>query len=266
MKKITIFVLMTLILANFVDFGHANADSDSEAYGFFVDSDRYGTHKDLEIAEEYTIHNTKYGDYIIGYSRLVVLVYEDQTDSDWASVVIQSTAYPKDVYMKGGLFGRLKFTDMTTLSQNIHSDVDSGFKNWGYSYYTDASLFEMEQPSPMLTISSTTYRASIEFSATPKIQGEVTFDIKELSLLYGHKPDTEIFDVTYKYSCNFLDCSYRDGMTYNKATFLVNMTKNASNAGIFVNDIYLATTFRCVTGYPLFVEWTTDLHVNTLYF
>src|SRR5690554_1236807 len=85
MKKITIFVLMTLIFANFVDFGHANADSDSEAYGFFVDSDRYGTHKDLEIAEEYTIHNTKYGDYIIGYSRLVVLVYEDQTDSDWAS-------------------------------------------------------------------------------------------------------------------------------------------------------------------------------------
>ncbi|MBU1141011.1 MAG: hypothetical protein KKG64_00655 [Firmicutes bacterium] len=123
----------------------------------------------------------------------------------------------------------------------------------------------MEQPSPMEAPSTTTYTASIEISDVPKVSGSVTFEVSELNFSYGHQAYSEIFDITFLYQCNGSDCSYRNGMTYNKGTFLVDLTNNMSTAGSFVNNSYVYTRFSSTTGIWKNVLFGTSYHTHIYY-
>jgi hypothetical protein len=142
----------------------------------------------------------------------------------------------------------------------MHSDITDGFVNYGYGYYITATGNQMEQPSPMETPTTTTYTASIEIGETPKVSGSVTFEISELNFNYGHQAYSEIFDITFLYQCNGIDCSYRNGMTYDKGTFLVDMTNNTSTAGSFVNNTYVYTRFSSSSA-----MWTNYLYSTSYY-
>jgi hypothetical protein len=266
MKKFVLFILFSLLVVCKFDFGYVNADSTSDGMGFQVDTTRYGTNMDTDSIESYTYYyNYKGVPYVIGYSRIKTAVYSDQTDPDWASVIIQTTTNPIDVWVSGW-FGIKSYFDSVTVTQRIYSDIDDGFKNYGYGAYTTATGFEMEQPSPMEEPSTTTYTAGIEISDVVKISGSVTFDISELYLTFNHRADLEKFDTTYNYQCSGNDCSYMNGLTYNKATFLVDMNYNVSTAGTFVNNSYVDTLFKSCEGiYYTAVIPTTTLHAYMYY-
>ncbi|MBU1141012.1 MAG: hypothetical protein KKG64_00660 [Firmicutes bacterium] len=137
MKKIVIFTMMTLLIVVAFDFGHVNADATSNGMGFTVDSVQYGTCKDTETVEGYTYVENMYGVlYAVGFSQIKTAVYEDQTDDDWASVIIRTTTNPIDVWIKGFL-GIKTFFDSYTYTQNMHSDITDGFVDYGYGYYIE---------------------------------------------------------------------------------------------------------------------------------
>jgi hypothetical protein len=252
MKKILIFaVLMLFAMVNF-DLGNVRADSIATGMGFDVNSTQYGDAKNYKYYSTYTYKVKNDVSYAIGWSKVKGAVYEDQTNSNWALVIIQSTSQPKDIKIPWGIFNIKRLYDGYTYNQNIYSDIDSSSIYFGYGAYITGSGFLMEQPSPRDEPDTFSYTASVEVSDQVKASGSVTFDDNELDLYFGHQADTQEFDVDYRYSCSgFLstDCSYRNAMTYNKAAYLVDMANgNNSNAGNFVNRIQLTTRFHSQSG------------------
>jgi len=244
MKKIIVlFVLILLAVIEF-DFVNVRADSTAIGLGFSVDSTQYGNAKDYRYSSS-NHYIVKDGvSYMYGWSRLKAAVYEDQTDSNWALVIMQTSVEPKDVKIPKGIFNILVLNDVTVRNQNLYSDIDNAFVNFGYGAYITSSGALMEQPSPRETPDTVTYTVSVEVSEVIKASGSVSFDNNELDLAFTHLFSTQVFEVDYIYSCNWGDCSYMNASTYNKGAYLVDMTNaNSSTAGTFVNKIYMTTTF-----------------------
>ncbi len=250
MKKVVIlFVLLILAIINF-DFVNVKADSIATGLGFSVDSVQYGNAKHYRFTEKYSYIVKNGKSYIYGWSKIKAAVYEDQTDNDWALVIMQTSVTPLDVKIPVGIFNILLNHDSSTGNQNLFSDIDNGMVNFGYGAYITSFGSYMEQPSPRATPDTITYTASIEISKEIKASGSVSFDANELNLYYSHLFSSQVFEVDYEYSCAFFDCSYSNDSTYNKGTYLVDMTyANPSTAGSFVNKIYLVTTFYLTNSY-----------------
>mgnify|MGYP001035983550 CR=1 FL=1 len=269
MKKIVIFaVLMLFAIVNF-DLGSVHADSIAIGMGFDVDSTQYGYAKDYKYFSLYTYMEKDDESYPIGWSKVKGAVYEDQTDPNWAVVIIQTTVQPIDTKIPWGIFNIMLLYDSGTYFQNVYSDIDNSGIGFGYGAYITSGGFLMEQPSPRDEPNTSIYTASVEVSSQVKASGSVTFEDNELDLSFNHRADTNEFDVDYNYSCSgFLgsDCSYMNATTYNKASYLVDMTNGAySNAGDFVNKIQLTTSF-----YPLDGPWPgkfeyTEMSITLFY-
>lgn len=72
---------------------------------------------DTDTVESYTYYcNYKGVPYIIGYSRIKTAVYSDQTNPNLASVIIQTTTNPIDVWVSDWL-GIKSYFDSVTISQ-----------------------------------------------------------------------------------------------------------------------------------------------------
>jgi hypothetical protein len=249
MKKILIFAMLTLFATVNVDLGSVHADSTAVGMGFDVSSTQYGDAKDYKYYSTYTYKVKNDVNYAIGWSKVKGAVYEDQTNSNWALAIIQVTSQPKDIKIPWGIFNIKRLYDGYTYNQNIYSDIEGSFKNFGYGAYITGTGFLMEQPTPRDEPDTFSYTASVEVSDQIKASGSVTFDDNELDLYFGHQADTQEFEVDYRYSCSGFDCSYRNAMTYNKAAFLVDMSNsNNSTAGNFVNTIKLTTRFHSQSG------------------
>lgn len=244
MKKIIVFLILVILAFIDFDFLNVHADSTATGMGVSVDSVQYGNAKDYRYSSSYHYILKDGISYIYGWPKLKAAVYEDQTDDNWALVIMQTSVEPKDVKIPKGIFNILVQNDVTVRNQNLYSDIDNSFVNFGYgAYITSAGSF-MEQPSPRDIPSTITYTAQIEVSETVKASGSVTFEDNELDLEFSHSFSSQVFEVDYVYSCNWGDCSYMNASTYNKGTYLVDLTNaNSSTAGIFVNKIYMTTTF-----------------------
>ena len=242
-KAIVLIVLVFLAIIDF-DFIDVRADSTATGMGFSVDSVQYGNAKDYRYSSSYLYIVKNDVSYIYGWSKVKAAVYEDQTDNDWALVIMQTSVEPKDVKIPKGIFNILVLNDVTVRNQNLYSDIDDAFVNFGYGAYITSAGSYMEQPSPRDIPSTVTYTAQIELSETIKASGSVTFDDNELDLEFSHSFSSQVFEVDYVYTCNWWDCSYMNASTYNKGTYLVDMTNaNSSTGGTFVNKIYMTTKF-----------------------
>lgn len=242
MKKIFLFLLV-YFLTVFSFSLNVSADTISSNYfGFSVDSQQYGNCVDYYFREFSTEATVVGVDVVIGFNVLRTAVYEDQYDDDWALVIIQTQAEPRDVTVKPALVS-FNF-DSGTREHNLHSDIDGSSISFGYGAYITAYNYEMEQPSPMATPTTTTYTASIEIGPEVKASGSVTFVDNELDFDYNHSTLDEIYDVSFLYSPAGSNNTYMNSLTYNKGAFLVDMSvSNSSNAGKFVNKTVLTATY-----------------------
>ncbi len=262
MKKFWIIILFLLLgAANFEII--VSADSTATAMGFTVDTNQYGTVKNYKYTSAYSYVVKNGINYAIGFSKIKGAVYEDCTNDDWALVILQSTAEPKDPRIPEGLF-KIKYQyDGVTRSQSMYSDIDNSSIAWGYSAFITSANYVMEQPSPRAEPNTVVYTASIEIGNETKVSGSVSFDDNELDLDFSHSASENVFDVDFLYSSNLLDNSYMNDLTYNKGTFLVDMTtKNNSTAGVFVNTVQLTSTFYAFgwTGYTISTPISVTLY------
>jgi hypothetical protein len=223
MKKVILSFIIILVLIINIDVGEVSADSKSDAMGFDVDSTQYGTYRSYRVSSKYAYHNG----VIIGYGELETAVYEDQLDSDYAIIIYHMTTEPIDARIDW-LRDYNSYTDYA----KINSDVDSGGVSFGYGYYASAADFEMKQPSPSPVANVSTYSVGIEIGKEPKVSATVPIEDSELEIDTNHSSSSEIFEVVYEYSCTNLgfDCSYRNDETYNKATFIIDMSGATMNS------------------------------------
>ena len=267
MKKILILVLLFSISFAYIGL-KVYADSTAIGLGFSVDSTQYGSAKDYKFSASYSYIVKNGKSYTIGYSKIKSAAYQDVTDVNWALVILQSTADPKDVKIPSGIINILFTYDGVTHSQEIYSDIDNCSVTFGYGAYITSANFLMEQPSPRDEPSTTLYTASIEVSEETKVSGSITFEDSEFDLDFNHSASSSIFSVDYLYSASLFDTSYMNTMTYNKGTFLIDMsTPNSTNAGIFVNIAKLTTQFNATSIFSggSLILLTTPLSVTVYY-
>lgn len=247
MKKAVIVFSLELVL--FLCVGVVNADSTATGMGFSVDEQLYGIKKCYRVSDTFSYVVKNGVSYAIGYSKMKSAVYQDQTDDDWALVIMQSTAEPLDVKIPTGVFNIMCKYDSVTMIQDIYSDIDNSSISFGYGAYITSANFLMEQPSPRDEPDTAFYTASIEVGEEVKASGSVVFEDNELDLEFVHSSANNIFHARFLYGPVFLDASYMNGLTYNKGAFLVDLsTPNSSNAGVFVNTATLTTTFYSTFG------------------
>jgi hypothetical protein len=183
--------------------------------GFSVDSNQYGNAIDYKFDASYSYVVRNDVNYAIGYSKIKSAVYQDITDDNWALVILQSTAEPKDPTIPQGIFNIPTSYDGTTYYQNTYSDIDNSSIAWGYSAYITSANYFMEQPSPRDEPDSNYYTASTELGDETKVSGSITFVDDELNLYFDHSASDNIFDVDFVYSSSGLDSSYINVDEYN---------------------------------------------------
>jgi len=244
MKKIMLSI-STLLMFLLVFSTNVLADSTANGMGFSVDTSQYGICEDYEYSFNYTYTTIDGNTYAIGYSKIKIALYQDQTDDDWALVIYQSTADPKEFQVPLGIFNIYYTVSTYTNTQRIYSDIDDSSIGWGYGAYIIGTNYLMEQPSPRDAPDTNIYTASIEVGNEVKASGSITFEDKELDFDYDHSASDNVFDVYYNYNrVGLFDASYMQALTYNIGTFLVDMsTPNSSTAGVYVNTVSLTTTF-----------------------
>ncbi|MBN2619365.1 MAG: hypothetical protein JXR64_13735 [Spirochaetales bacterium] len=266
LKKSVIFVLLFLFsIVNVRQTVHA--DSTSIAMGFDVDSTQYGSVKDYRYTSAYSYHSVNGVQYAVGYQKLKSACYEDQSDSDWVLVIIQSTCEPKDTKIPSGIFNIKTTWNSQADYQIIYSDIDNSSIGFGYGAYITSTNFLMEQPSPRDEPNTTVYTASIDVGKEVKASGQVTFEDNELDLYYYHSASDNIFNTKYKYSPSSFgfDTSYMNGLSYNIGAYLVDMSVgNSSNAGDFVNTVKLTTQFFISHGQSIYI-FNKNIYVTTYY-
>ncbi len=252
MKKVLLFMLLSLITMINVDAvnGVNASDSRAIAMGYDIDDQQYGTVMAYDAVDSFAYWDGK----SIGYAEIEQAVYEDQTDSDYNLVIYYVTvkSYDRDIGFLDRYYGA---TDYVT----IESDVDDAFVNYGYGYYASANGYEMKQPSPQPIAKVEEYTIGIDIGQETKVSGSVPIEIKELEVETYHDSAYEIFNVGYDYSCNLFDCSYMNKETYQKATFLVDKTDVTPNSyrASFINNTTMTVTFRDngIWGYrPVVIE------------
>jgi hypothetical protein len=223
------------------------ADPEALSMNFDVDVDQYGDHEAYYDVDTFVFTTTSLGDtYSVGYQRLRTAVFEDNYDSDYAVVIVQSTAQPIDNYIRLKVlwFYIEPFFEGATDNQVIYSDIDNSSKYFYSGVGVYSSGFIMEQPTPRDEPDTNYYTVGIEISKDMKIDGSITFEDGELDLFYDHDASQQYFEVEYRYSCTFNDCSYSENLTFNSAAFMVNMTNGYSGQYFdFVNKTYLSSTF-----------------------
>jgi len=246
-KKGIIIALLNLIL--FCCVGIINADSTAIGMGFAVDEEQYGIKECYAFQGAYTYVVKNGVNYPIGYSKIKSAAYQDLTDDDWALVILQSTAEPLDTDIPTGIFNIMRPYNSSTVYQDIYSNIDGSSKTFYPGAYIISTNYLMEQPSPRDEPDTVEYTASIEVGEEVKASGSVVFEDNELYLEFYHSSSSNIFHAKFVYSPNFFDVSYMNALTYNKGTFLVDMsTPNSSNCGVFVNTTSLNTRFMANYG------------------
>ena len=254
MKKVMFLVILALFATINIDAQSVSAnDPQASIMGFDVDEDQYGQNKYFTYVESYAYYNSPYNNknYQVGFQRLRVAVFEDQYSDMMALVIVQGTVQPLDATVPHMNFG----WDITYNShaeyQRVYSDVDS-FYNAYYGIMNSSSGFVMDQASPREEISSTKYTAGIEVGPETKVSGSITFDSSEFYITNEHNAAYNIFDVKFNYKCDWFDCSYKNSLTYNKATFLVEMSGGTTGRYYhFINELMLTTKFGNGSSYIL---------------
>lgn len=266
MKKIFLLVLFCSLVVLSNNLILVKADSTSISMGFSVDSNQYGEVEMVRYATAYSYIPSNNQTYAIGYSRIKSAVYQDITDSDWALVLYQSTANPLDVVIP--FLGIPLNYNSVTEYQTIYSDVDNCGIGFGYGAYITSVNYVMEQPSPRVTPTTTTYSVSLEVGEETKVSASINFDDNELDLIYNHSAADNVFEVSYIYSANGTSDIYMNKLTYNIGTFLVDMSiPNLSNAGQYVNTVSLTSRFSTSNFFytPIISYMDTTIYETVYY-
>lgn len=250
MKRFMLFLILLLAITINVDFGEVHADATSTGMGFDVDSNMYGVARD-ESSVQSDVYFVKDGDsYKMGWSKYETAVYTDQSDDDWALVIMKTHVDAYDVSGIPYFWFVTKTYKGAVENINLHSHIDNATSYVYYPYlYYSASGFEMTEPEPMYTPVTDVYNIGIEFDGTFKVSATTDVEDNELDISIGHDGSDNVFDVDYEYSCSLFSCEYRRQLNYQRGLFLVDMRDGYhGTTGDFINNSLATFSFKDSNG------------------